>query len=108
MPDQLPGSAPAPDWTATVTNRIESVVGTVRDKTTVPITKVARIVVYGLVVAVMATVALVLTVIAVLRLHVYLPFHPEGRRVWVAYAVVGAIFALAGALCWRKRSPRQS
>jgi hypothetical protein len=89
-----------------VADHIEFVVETVRDKTTVPVTKVARGVVFGLVAAAAGTTALILVVIAVVRLHVYLPFHPEGRRVWTSYAVLGAIFMLAGAFFWRKRAAR--
>lgn len=94
------------DWTVEVVHRIDTVVGTVRNKTTVPITTIARGVVFGLVVAVAAILALTLLSISVVRLLVaYLPFHPEGRRVWVSYAGLGAIFLLAGAFAWRKRRP---
>jgi hypothetical protein len=94
------------DWTVVVTERIEGIVGTLRDRTTVPITKIVRAVVFGLIITVMGTVALVFGVIGVLRLHVYLPLHPDGRRVWVTYVGLGAIFMLAGAFCWRKRTIR--
>jgi hypothetical protein len=91
----------------TVTDRVESVVGTIRDKTTVPITKVSRIVVFGLIVAVGGITALLLVIVAALRIaDAYLPFAPLGRRVWVSYVALGAIFLLAGAFCWSKRSPR--
>jgi len=83
------------------------VVGSIRAKTTVPATKAARAVVFGLVAATLAVVALVLLVVAVLRLHVYLPFHPEARRVYVGYGAVGALFVLLGAVFWRKRAPRE-
>ena len=70
-----PGSPPpGPDWTAQTADRIESVVETVRDKTTVPVTKAARAVVYGLVAGALVSLALVLLVIGLFRLHVYLPF----------------------------------
>jgi hypothetical protein len=98
---------PAPDWTVEVANRIESVVGAVRDRTTVPITKIARTVVFGLLAAVAALAAVILLIIAAVRLHVYLPFHPAGRQVWVVYAALSAIFLLAGAFSWRKRTPRR-
>jgi hypothetical protein len=94
------------DWTEQVADRIEAVVETVRDKTTVPITKVARAVVYGLVAGVLGVTALVLLVVAVFRLHVYLPFGPEGRRVWISYLGTGAIFLLIGLFLWHKRTPR--
>jgi hypothetical protein len=97
------------DWTAELADRIESVVGMVREKTTVPVTKIARAVVFGLLIATLGAVALVLSVVALVRfVDVYLPFDPYARRVWVTYAVLGAIFLLAGAFCWAKRTPRKS
>jgi hypothetical protein len=97
------------DWTFEVTDRVESIVGTVREKTTVPITKVARGVVFGLLAATLGLAALVLVVVALLRvIDVYLPFDPYGRRVWVGYAALGAIFVIAGAFCWTKRTTSKS
>lgn len=106
MSDLSPPSGSGPDWTDQVANRIESTVATVRDKTTVPLTKVARAVVFGLVASVLGTLALVLSVVAAVRLQVYLPFHPQARRVWVTDVGLGAIFLLAGAFLWRKRTVR--
>jgi hypothetical protein len=103
-----PTAAPPPetghDWTAEAADRIESVVTAVRDKTTVPVQKVAAVVVYGLVAALLGATALVLLIVGLFRLHVYLPWHPEGRRVWVSYLALGAIFSGAGAFLWRKRT----
>jgi hypothetical protein len=95
-----------PDWTAETAERIESIVETVRDKTTVPVTKTARAVVYGLITAVMGVVAVVLLVIGLLRLHVYLPFDEEGQKVYATYFVLGAIFLVLGMFLWRKRAPK--
>jgi hypothetical protein len=107
-PPQLnPPRPPEGDWPVQVADRIESVVESVRGKTTVPITKVARAAVFGLIVAVAGIIALVMTVILVIRLHVYLPFHPVYRRLWTSYAVLGAIFVLLGMFLWRKRRPRR-
>jgi hypothetical protein len=93
------------DWPVEVTDRLGSLVRAVRDKTTLPITKVARLVVFGLVAAFVAVVAVVLVIVALVRvIDVYLPFDPYARRVWVGYAGLGAIFLLAGAFCWSKRS----
>jgi hypothetical protein len=101
-----PPPSPGRDWTAEAADRIEAVVTTVREKTTVPIQKVGAAVVYGLVAAVLGTMALVLLVVGLFRLHVYLPFHPEGRRVWVTDVALGAIFVVLGGLLWRKRTAR--
>jgi H+/Cl- antiporter ClcA len=95
------------DWTADVTDRIESVVTNVRDRTTVPATKAARAVVFGLVAGVLGAVVLFLVVVALVRvLNVYLPFHPHARRVWVVYVGAAAIFLAVGAFLWRKRKPK--
>jgi hypothetical protein len=108
MAQTAPPPPPAgPDWTANIADRIESVVTTVRDKTTVPVEKAARTVVYGLVAGLLAAVAVVLLIVGVFRLHVYLPFHPEGRRVWVSYVGLGAIFVASGGFLWRKRTPQR-
>src|ERR1700737_2807996 len=102
-----PGSpSSASDWTVQTADRIESAIEVVRDKTTVPVTKAARSVVYGLVAGVVGSIAFVLLVIAVLRLHVYLPFNPEGRKVYATYLALGAIFLLIGMFLWRRRVPR--
>ncbi len=76
----------------------------VRDKTTVPVQKVAAVVVYGLVAGLLGATALVLLFVGLFRLHVYLPWHPEGRRVWITYVTLGAIFSASGAFLWRKRT----
>lgn len=94
------------DWTVAVADRIEGVVTTLRDRTTVPVTKVARAVVFGLIIATGGIAALVLLVIGLLRLHVYWPFEPGGRKLWVTYVGLGAIFVIVGALMWRKRTVR--
>lgn len=94
------------DWTVAVADRIEGVVSTLRDRTTVPVTKVARAVVFGLIIATGGIAALVLLVIGLLRLHVYWPFEPGGRKLWVTYVGLGAIFVIVGALMWRKRTVR--
>ncbi|MGI8492477.1 MAG: hypothetical protein ACR2KC_04325 [Acidimicrobiales bacterium] len=108
MAEQRAGLPGGEDWTTAVADRIEAAVTTVRDKTTVPVTKVARIVVFGAVVATMGAVALAFLTVLVLRLHVYIWFGAEGRKVWVAYAALGAIFLFVGGFCWRKRTPRSA
>ena len=97
------------DWPAEIAARIDSLVGTVRDKTTVPAMTVARVVVYGLLVGVLGAALGLLLVIALIRLlDVYLPFHPVGRRVWVVDAAASAIFLGSGTFMWRRRRPRRA
>jgi hypothetical protein len=95
------------NWPEELTNRIDGLVGTVRDRTTVPVTKAARAVVFGLIVVIGAALALLLLVVALVRLvDVYLPVHPYARRVWIVDAALGAIFLAAGTFCWSKRTRR--
>jgi len=100
---------PAPtgtDWPAEVTARIESAVGAVRDKTTVPTIGAVQAVVYGMILGVVGAVVIIMVVIMVIRmLNVYLWFSPMGRRVWVVDAGASAIFLGLGAFSWRRRRP---
>ncbi len=102
-------ASPGNDWPTDVAARIDSLVGAVRDKTTVPATTAARVVVYGLLLGVLGAALGLLLVIALVRLlDVYLPFHPVGRRVWVVDAGASAIFLAGGAFMWRRRRPRSA
>lgn len=97
---------PGQDWPAEVAHRIESVVGTVRDKTTIPALRGAQALVYGFLLGVLGAILLILTVIALVRiLDLYLPIHPQGRRVWIVDAAAAAIFMTVGLLAWRRRRP---
>jgi predicted lysophospholipase L1 biosynthesis ABC-type transport system permease subunit len=104
-----PTTGPGQDWPSDIAGRIESVVGAVRDRTTVPATFVARVLVYGLVAGVLGAALGIFLVLGLVRLlDVYLPFHPIGRRVWVVDAAASAIFLGSGAFLWRRRRPRQA
>ena len=90
------------DWAAQTADTIERVVGSVRGKTSEPLERVARIVVYGLVAAFLGIAAVVLLAVAVVRaLDIAIP-----GEVWSAHAVAGGIFMLAGMFLWRKRSTK--
>jgi hypothetical protein len=97
------------DWTVQAADTIESVVGGIRDKTTVPITTAARVLVYGLVAGTLGLAALVLVAVGLVRVGVvYLGnlawvSDASGRAVWAADALIGAVFVLAGLLVWRLR-----
>lgn len=100
-----PGDAPSPaargadDWAVQAADTIERVVVGIRDKTAVPLTTVARALVFGLLAATMGLTALIFVVIGVLRaVNVYVT---QGE-VWGAYLLVGGIFTLGGAFTLRK------
>lgn len=88
------------DWAAQTADTIERVVGGVRGKTSEPLERIARILVYGLAAAFLGVAALVLLAVAVVRaLDVAIP-----GEVWSAHVVAGGIFSLAGLFLWRKRT----
>ena len=99
QPGDVPPAVPAGgDWSAHAADTIERVVGTIRDKTSVPLTTVARALVFGLLAAVMGVTALVFVTVALVRaVNVYLP-----GDVWAAYLVIGGIFSLGGVFLLRK------
>lgn len=98
---------PDHDWPAEVAARIESVVGTVRDKTTVPAILAAEGIVYGVMLAVLGAAMFILFVVALVRLvDVYLPVDPVGRRVWIVDAGASAILLALGTFLWGKRRPK--
>ena len=73
------------DWAAQTADTIERVVGSVRGKTTEPLERVARIVVYGVVAAFLGVAAIVLLAILLVRVvDILIPGH-----VWSAHLVVG-------------------
>ena len=89
----------SPDWTVQVADTIESVVGSVRDKTAVPLETVARALVYGIVLGTIGVTALILVTAILIRVLSYV------LEVWAAYAIIGGLFTLGGMLLWRKRRP---
>ncbi len=87
------------DWTVQVADTIESVVNSVRAKTTVPLETVARGLVYGILIVALGTTAMILLTIASVRLLDYV------LPIWAVYAIVGGLFTVGGLFSWRKRRP---
>lgn len=82
---------------------IERVVGTVHDKAVRPLALASRAVVFGLIVAALGTVVMVLLSISILRI---LDVYAFENRIWLSYLTLGAVFSLAGLLLWSKRFQR--
>jgi hypothetical protein len=100
------GSSPSPaskglvpdDWPIQAADTIVETIGKVRDKTTKPALLAARGLVYGLLAAIVGTVALVLVLVLVVRLYAnYVP-----GDVWILYAVLGAVLTVLGLWLLRK------
>jgi hypothetical protein len=109
VPERNVGSVPErnatgdADWAADTADRIEAFVDSVRNKTSVPLARIARAVVYGIIVGVMGVVAFLLLLIGLLRvLDVYLP-----GNVWAAHLFLGVVFTVLGLLVWRQRRPKE-
>ena len=86
------------DWTTDLLDRLDHYIDLVRSNTTDRLVKVARLLVFGLLAAIVGAVTGVIALIAAVRfLDVILP-----RGVWLPYLILGAIFVLVGLLAWRK------
>jgi len=93
----LPGLSE--DWPHRVADRIVGIVGRIRAATDRPTANLARRLVYGLIMIVLAVLMLVLGVIGLVRLiDSYLP-----GEVWATYVLLGAFFCGIGLLLWAKR-----
>ena len=101
LPDERQPGTAQPDWAAQTADTIDRLVTSVRSKTTDPLERAVRIVVYGIVAAVLGISALVLVSITLIRVVDILVPGP----VWSAHVIVGGIFSLVGLFLWAKRRP---
>jgi len=91
-----------PEWAVQALDKVDEVVGKIRSVTTDRLVRIARMVVFGVLAAIMGLSALIFLVIAAVRaLDEAIP-----GPVWSAYLPLGAIFTLAGAFLWSKKAPR--
>jgi hypothetical protein len=89
-----------PDWASQIVDGLEGFVGTVRSKTTEPVQKAAKFLVFGFMGLGVAVMAFLLLVIGFVRfLDWFLP-------VWAAYLLLGGMFSAIGLLVWSRRHPR--
>ena len=89
------------EWPRKAADAVDLVVDTIHDKAIRPALLAARAVVFGILVAVLALLVLVLLSVGLVRL---LDVYAFGGRVWISYAVLGGIFSLAGLLAWSRRT----
>lgn len=91
------------DWVTQSADTIEKLVVTVRSKTTEPIEWITRVLVYGILAAIVGTAALILFAILAIRLlDTFLP-----QEVWLAYTVLGIISTVLGFIFFRKRNSQK-
>lgn len=86
------------EWPVQAADMIVDTIGKVRDKTTRPALIAVRALVYGVILAVVATIALVTAIITGVRLYAnYVP----GPVYWL-YGGLSVLFVVAGLVCLRK------
>ncbi len=90
-----------PDWTTDAVDALDRVVGVVRDRTVLPAQRATKAVVFGLLATCFVLPALVLLGIGLFRALVVLV-----DDVWLAWLILGGIFVVLGAFCWRLRFSR--
>jgi hypothetical protein len=90
------------DWVVTVTDKIDQIVGAVRDKTTRPAITVVRAIVLGVVAVFAGGMALVLLLIGLVRLVNNVVPGP----VWIAHLIIGSVLAIVGLILMRLRWAR--
>ena len=83
----------ASDLPRKATDAVTALVDLIHDKAVRPIVLVARIAVYGALIAILLLMVLVFVCIGLLRL---LDVYAFGHRVWLSYLLVGGVFAVAG------------
>lgn len=90
------------DWASEVVDQLEGFVKTVTSKTTQPIRTIARGLIYALLLFGLAIAVVLLFTIGAVRGLTNL----VGGRAWLADAILGGIFAVAGLFLWGKRRVR--
>ncbi len=98
------------DWPAQATETIVGLVDTAREKTTGPATTAVRAAVYGLLIAIVGTAALVLFLVVFVRgidilAQVVLDaigIEEAGRSTWIAHTITGLLFLVPGLMLMRK------
>jgi Putative Actinobacterial Holin-X, holin superfamily III len=89
--------APTRDWATQVTDQIERVVSTIRDRTTRPALTVVRGLVFGIIAAAGGITALVLVSVILIRALTELT-----GEAWIAYLITSGIFLAVGAFLMLK------
>lgn len=88
------------DWADEVMGRIDGVVDTIHDKAITPIMTVVRAMVFGIVIALMVTAAVILLSMALVRI---LNNYVTGHTIWITYAILCVVFFVIGLVLWSQR-----
>ncbi len=103
LPSTSNGSTPQSsmvpaEWPKQAADTVVDTIAKVRDKTTKPAIVASRALVYGIIVAVVGSVALVLLLVGLIRvLNNYVP-----GQIWTVYLGLSVLFTLTGVIFIRK------
>lgn len=99
-----------PNWAADLTDTIIETVDKVRNRTTKPVVMIARGLVFGLLTAFLALMAIVLLLVATSRGLISALEWPldHDSAVWVSYLVLGGLLCLVGTVCMIKRQSKEA
>jgi uncharacterized protein YacL len=98
-----------PHWATEFTQTIVDGIDKVRNRTTKPIVMIARGLVFGLLIAFLGVMALVLLLVGLSRGLINLlewPFDHDSA-VWISHLIVGSLLVLLGAILMIKRQRKE-
>jgi hypothetical protein len=93
------------EWAAKAADAVESVVDAVHDKVVRPAVVAGRAVVFGVLIAVVGLVVLILLAVGLVRL---LDVYAFDGRVWASDALIGALLCGGGLAVWTRRTSRHA
>jgi len=96
-----------PKWATRAVDLLDRVLDGVRNRTTKPLIIAVRAIVFGLLIAVGASVAFVFALIGLFRgaNELFDLWWDRDTAVWVSYVVLGSLFVLIGLRTLRRRRP---
>ncbi len=94
-----------PDWSDEKTDQLVEFIDTVKTRTTDNVVIIARALVYGLVISVLALASVIILVTVLVRMaDAYLPIGSGvGDAVWAAHAFIGGMLSVLGLGAWMSR-----
>ncbi len=98
-----------PNWATEFTQTIVESIDKVRNRTTKPIVMIARGLVFGLLIAFLGVMALVLLLVGLSRGLINLlewPFDHDSA-VWISHLILGSLLVLGGAILMIKRQRKE-
>jgi hypothetical protein len=108
VPGEATAGLHAGAWASELSERVIDGVARLKARTTLPVVRVLRGLIYGLAAIVALFTAFVLVVVGVVRIwDAYVPVGPLTRRVWLGYLVLGGAIFLAGGVLVSRRRARQ-